>query len=162
MKRHAKMVMAILVGLTMIIGITAYASAGEKSITIGMANLALGDYFTGMRNAVVKAGEDRGWNVIATNADGDDAKLVSDVENFIAQKVDGIIFGPTGHNTEFIRSLAARIPMIQVDRYLPDLQSDAVVVDNEGGAYQAVKLLTQRGHRRIGLVGCSIVISTPI
>ncbi len=76
------------------------------------------------------------------------------------KQVDGIIFGPTGHNTEFIRSLAARIPMIQVDRYLPDLQSDAVVVDNEGGAYHAVKLLTQRGHRRIGVVGWQIGISS--
>ncbi|NLV59749.1 MAG: sugar ABC transporter substrate-binding protein, partial [Clostridiales bacterium] len=135
MKRHAKMVMAILVGLTMIIGITAYASAGEKSITIGMANLALGDYFTGMRNAVVKAGEDRGWNVIATNADGDDAKLVSDVENFIAQKVDGIIISGAWFNdipAALNAAEAAGIPVVLVDRMFDSQNFTAWVgPDNE-------------------------------
>jgi ABC-type sugar transport system substrate-binding protein len=63
-----------------------------------MANLALGDYFTGMRNAVVVAGGERGWTVNATSADGDDTKLVSDVENFIAQSVDGIVISGAWFN----------------------------------------------------------------
>ena len=91
----------------------------EKKITIGMANLALGDYFTGMRNAVVKAGEERGWIVNATNADGDDAKLVSDVENFVAQGVDGIIISGAWFNdipAALNAAEAAGIPVVLVDR----------------------------------------------
>ena len=88
---------------------------GDESITIGMANLALGDYFTGMRNAVVSAGQERGWTVHATNADGDDARLVADVENFIAQRVDGIIISGAWFNdipAALDAAQAAGIPVV--------------------------------------------------
>jgi len=91
----------------------------DESITIGLANLALGDYFTGMRNAVVREGEARGWEMISTNADGDDSKLVEDVENFIAQGVDGIIISGAWYNdipAALNAAEAADIPVVLVDR----------------------------------------------
>ena len=107
----------------------------EKGITIGMANLALGDYFTGMRNAVVKAGQERGWTVNATNADGDDARLVSDVENFIAQGVDGIIISGAWFNdipAALNAAERARIPVVLVDRMFDSQNFTAWVgPDNE-------------------------------
>ena len=108
--------------------------AGE-SITIGMANLALGDYFTGMRNAVVTAGEGRGWTVISTNADGDDAKLVADVENFISQRVDGIVISGAWFNdipAALNAAEAAGIPVVLVDRMFDSQNFTAWVgPDNE-------------------------------
>ena len=110
------------------------APAGQ-GITIGMANLALGDYFTGMRNAVVTAGENLGWNVIATNADGDDAKLVADVENFISQKVDGIIISGAWFNdipAALNAAEKAGIPVVLVDRMFDSQNFTAWVgPDNE-------------------------------
>jgi ribose transport system substrate-binding protein len=107
----------------------------EKKITIGMANLALGDYFTGMRNAVVAAGEKRGWTVNATNADGDDAKLVADVENFIAQGVDGIVISGAWFNdipAALNAAEAAGIPVVLVDRMFDSQNFSAWVgPDNE-------------------------------
>jgi len=107
----------------------------EKSITIGMANLALGDYFTGMRNAVVKAGEDRGWTVNSTSADGDDAKLVEDVENFISQGVDGIIISGAWFNdipAALNAADEAGIPVVLVDRMFDSQNFTAWVgPDNE-------------------------------
>jgi ribose transport system substrate-binding protein len=108
--------------LVLVIAATAFAGGGGQKkggTTIGMANLALGDYFTGMRNAVVAAGEARGWTVHATNADGDDAKLVADVENFIAQKVDGIIISGAWFNdipAALNAAERAKIPVVLVDR----------------------------------------------
>ena len=91
----------------------------DETITIGNANLALGDYFTGMRNAVVREGEARGWTMIATNADGDDSQLVADVENFVAQGVDGIIISGAWFNdipAALNAAEAAGIPVVLVDR----------------------------------------------
>jgi ribose transport system substrate-binding protein len=109
--------------------------AAEKKITIGMANLALGDYFTGMRNAVVSAGEKRGWTVNATNADGDDAKLVSDVENFIVQGVDGIVISGAWFNdipAALNAAEKAGIPVVLVDRMFDSQNFSAWVgPDNE-------------------------------
>lgn len=110
-------------------------AAVEESITIGMANLALGDYFTGMRNAVVAAGESRGWTVNATSADGDDAQLVADVENFIAQGVDGIIISGAWFNdipAALNAAEAAGIPTVLVDRMFDSQNFTAWVgPDNE-------------------------------
>jgi len=135
MKKHAKRAMAILIGLTLVIGVAAFSAAAEKGVTIGMANLALGDYFTGMRNAVVAAGEDLGWTVIATNADGDDAKLVEDVENFISQGVDGIIISGAWFNdipAALDAAEAANIPVVLVDRMFDSQNFTAWVgPDNE-------------------------------
>ncbi len=39
-----------------------------------------------------------------------------------------------------------------IDRYLLDLEVDAVVADNLGGAFHAVRHLVERGYRRIGFV----------
>ncbi len=106
-----------------------------KDITIGMANLALGDYFTGMRNAVVAAGESLGWTVTATNADGDDAKLVEDVEKFISQGVDGIIISGAWFNdipAALNAAEAANIPLVLVDRMFDSQNFTAWVgPDNE-------------------------------
>jgi len=106
-----------------------------KEITIGMANLALGDYFTGMRNAVVTAGEALGWTVNATNADGDDATLVADVEKFISQGVDGIIISGAWFNdipAALAAAEAAKIPVVLVDRMFDSQNFSAWVgPDNE-------------------------------
>jgi len=135
MKKFTKMVVAVLLSLVMVIGVTAFAAASDAPITIGMANLALGDYFTGMRNAVVTAGEELGWTVIATNADGDDAKLVADVENFIAQGVDGIIISGAWFNdipAALDAAEAAGIPVVLVDRMFDSQNFTAWVgPDNE-------------------------------
>ncbi len=44
----------------------------------------------------------------------------------------------------------AKIPTVLLDTYSPLLTS--LVVNNVDGAYQAVKCLTQKGHRRIGFI----------
>ena len=117
----------------------AFAGGGRQQqrdgIVIGMANLALGDYFTGMRNAVVAAGQARGWTVHASNANGDDARLVADVENFIVQRVDGIIISGAWFNdipAALNAAERAGIPVVLVDRMFDSQNFTAWVgPDNE-------------------------------
>jgi len=121
----AKRFVALVLVALLILGLMAgcgnnnQPSAVDDDIVIGMANLALGDYFTGMRNAVVSAGEALGWTVHATNADGDDVQLVAHVENFIAQGVDGIIISGAWFNdipAALDAAEEAGIPVVLVDR----------------------------------------------
>ena len=129
-------------------GQKASGSGGQKVIRIGMANLALGDYFTGMRNAVVAAGQSRGWTVNATNADGDDAKLVADVENFIAQGVDGIIISGAWFNdipAALNAAEKAKIPVVLVDRMFDSQNFTAWVgPDNEFMGEQIGKYIVKQ------------------
>ena len=54
---------------------------------------------------------------------------------------------------KLIESLVrAEIPTILVDNYVRGLQLDSILPDNEGGAYEAVRHLLDRGHERIACI----------
>lgn len=69
------------------------AAPGAKKFTIGMANFSqCCAYFIGMNKAVIdEASQYPNVEIISTDANGDAAKLNSDIEDLIAKKVDGII-----------------------------------------------------------------------
>jgi ABC-type sugar transport system substrate-binding protein len=101
----------------------AVAQEDEDGIKIGMANLSLCcAYFIGMSDAVqAEAAYYPNVEVLVTNADGDVEKLTSDIEDLIAQDVDGIVLSGA-----FIEAApaalaaiqAAGIPVVMVDRLL--------------------------------------------
>jgi len=79
--------------------------------------------------------------------------------------VDGLVVIPaTGDGGLMRASLAAGIPLVLVDRFVPGLEADAVLVDNEGGAYEATKALglegLAQGQSRMGFIGASLEVST--
>ncbi len=97
------------------------AAPETKKITIGMANFSqCCAYFIGMNKAVIDAASDySNVEIISTDANGDAAKLNSDIEDLIAKKVDGIIV--SGAWLEQLPSAMdsinkAGIPAVLVDR----------------------------------------------
>jgi LacI family transcriptional regulator len=77
------------------------------------------------------------------------------VEFLLGRMVDGIIAVPTAPDAEALQAAAARgVPLVLIDRLLDGLASDAVILDNELAARQAVQHLVEAGHTRIAaLVG---------
>jgi len=73
---------------------------------------------------------------------------------FLEKKmVDGIIIIPTGSNSQYIGKLINdEVPVISIDRPIPDVDCDTVMVDNQNATYNAVEQLIVRGHRRIGVI----------
>ena len=47
-----------------------------------------------------------------------------------------------------------------IDRLVHNFVTDSVVVDNEGGAYQAIEALVQSGTHRIGFIGGDMRLSS--
>ena len=68
--------------------------------------------------------------------------------------IDGLVYAPENISAEEFYELTAsrEIPMVQVDRIIQGVPSDVVLVDNAAAAYQAVKRLIDRGHRRIAAI----------
>lgn len=100
------------------------------------------------------------YSLILCNTNEDPGRELHYLQVLRDKQVDGIIFGPTGQNARFISKLASQIPLVQIDRYLPDVQAAAVLVDNERGAYRAVRHLIDKGHRKIGILGFDIGVTT--
>jgi len=82
--------------------------------------------------------------------------------HFFAERlVEGIIAIPaTASGGHFREAVAGGMPLVLVDRAPRGAGTDAVIVDNEGGARAATLALAGLGHRRIGLVGGDPRLST--
>jgi LacI family transcriptional regulator len=70
---------------------------------------------------------------------------------FLSMRAPGVIMTPASSATADL--LAKRgVPVVEVDRRLAPNSCDAVVIDNERGACDAVKHLLDLGHERIALL----------
>jgi ribose transport system substrate-binding protein len=159
---------------------------GKAAIKIGMANFSqCCPYFIGMNAAVIaQAGLYSNVTVVSTNADGDAAKFQSDIEDLIAQGVDGVIISGAWleQAPAALDALKkANVPTVLVDRLFTQGAADAYTAyigpDNftigvQDGTYIANRLNGQgvvvelRGgpaDNSIGLnrsKGCNSVLST--
>jgi DNA-binding LacI/PurR family transcriptional regulator len=61
-----------------------------------------------------------------------------------------VLWHEGGHaNVELIGALRAEMPVVAIDRRVPNVDLDFVGTDNFGGAYEATRHLIGRGHTRI-------------
>lgn len=91
-----------------------------------------------------------------------DKKLEQEAVEFLCRKrVDGIINMPVdtegGHLKTFQKTGK---PIVLIDRKIKGVVCDSVLVDNEQAASDALKLLYEKGHRNIGIIGGPEEIST--
>jgi len=176
MKRTLALSSMLLVAL--ILGACAPAAAtpaaGEapeaKQFKIGMANFSqCCAYFIGMNKAVIdEAGAYPNIEIISTDANGDAAKLNSDIEDLIAKKVDGVII--SGAWLEQLPAALdslkkAGIPAVLVDRqwkgeytsyvgpenFIIGQQDGQYIVDRLGGNGTLVVLKGGPADNSIGL-----------
>lgn len=77
------------------------------------------------------------------------------LEVLMENRVDGIVAVPTGDNLALWRdALNLGLKLVLLDREIPGLaaEADVVLVDNERGAREAIELLINLGHQRIGII----------
>jgi ribose transport system substrate-binding protein len=129
---------------------TGNAASAEKSYTIGVANFTLGAaYFLGMSKAIqVGASEVGNVKVRVTDAQGDGAKLTTDIQNLVTQKVDGIIIsaGPLAAAPAALKAAEdAGIPVVMVDRKLTgDNYTSWIGPDNEAIGKQDGEFIAEK------------------
>jgi LacI family transcriptional regulator len=85
-----------------------------------------------------------------------DESLELEVEHtnlLFSKGIDGLIMMPVGQDDEHIKFiLSNNVPVVTVDRGFDDLNASMVVIDNRAGAFEAVELLLEAGHRRIAII----------
>ena len=178
MKRY--LALTIFLILAIVLGACGQAASttapeGEaRSFKLGMANFSqCCPYFIGMNDAVLEeAGVYSNITVISTDADGDAAKFQSDIEDLIAQGIDGIIISGAWleEAPAALDALAAEgIPTVLVDRQFgkgssgaytsyigPDnftigVQNGEYIADRLGGEGVVVQLRGGPADNSIGL-----------
>lgn len=83
------------------------------------------------------------------------------VRLMLERLVDAVVIIPaTDSGARLAPMLGSGTPVVFVDRRVRDLELDAVVADNERGAYEATSALVADGFRRIGFLGGTLDVST--
>ncbi|MCJ7738716.1 MAG: LacI family transcriptional regulator [Anaerolineae bacterium] len=110
-------------------------------------------FFAEVGRGVEDASFEYGYSVILCNSDGDLDKELMYTRVLAEKRVDGIILVAAGVSTEHIRAMQAqRMPLVVVDRDIPDVAVDSVLTDNARGGELATRHLLGLGHRRIGCI----------
>ncbi|MCL4377704.1 MAG: LacI family transcriptional regulator [Actinobacteria bacterium] len=126
----------------------------KKSSTIG---LIIPDSSNMLFSGVEKNIEDilfsQNYNVIVCNSAYDIGRELEHLNTLRSKMVDGVIIVPAtmdGKHLEKFRNIG--IPIIILDRMIPDINEDTVLVDNYKGGYDAAKYLLSLGHTDVGYI----------
>jgi GntR family transcriptional regulator of arabinose operon len=85
----------------------------------------------------------------------DSAREAAAIEDALARGVQGLIIYPwlDYYNVALYRRIQSLgLPLVYLDRYYPELDTDHVIWDDKRYAYESTCYLISRGHRRIAFV----------
>lgn len=127
----------------------------SQTLGVIVADIA-NPFFGGVVRGISDASRARGFDtlVLSTHEDLDEEIAATNV--LIDKRVDGIIVASAALDAasagHIEQARTHDIPVVLVDRAVPGLDLDAVVIDNRAAAREAVERLLEAGHRRIGFV----------
>lgn len=118
-------------------------------------------YFTTIARGVEDIASDAGYTMVYCNTDESISKEQMYVQMLLEKRVDGILLVPAQSTPDSLAFIQKHnIPVVLLDRQVPNIKADIVHCDSEEGAYQLTRLLLSLGHREIALLNCQINIST--
>ncbi|MCG3419500.1 LacI family DNA-binding transcriptional regulator [Oceanobacillus jordanicus] len=126
----------------------------KSTTTIGVivANI-LHVFSTQVIRAIEDFCNEANFHIIVCNADDDPIKEKKYMDMLRAKQVDGIIVFPTGGNLALYQQLVRdNYPIVFVDRMVPEVEVNTVLLDNEKAVRMGVNLLVEKGYQRIGMV----------
>jgi LacI family transcriptional regulator len=126
----------------------------KKTMTIGIIIPDISNpYYAEIVRGIQDTADRAGYAVMLHNTDGKQERIIRHIYLLREKSVDGVIFCGgiiNGYETlSILKELKERV--VVVGRHEVDFP--AVMVDNMGGATQAVQHLIDLGHRRIGCIG---------
>ncbi len=103
-----------------------------------------------------------GYNLLIASSEENVQQEKELLESLRTLSIRGFILAPTSatENQHIVKLAREGGPVVLIDRGAENVRCDSVLVDNEGGAHEAVEYLIANGHRRIGLLRDESRIST--
>jgi LacI family transcriptional regulator len=92
-------------------------------------------------------------SLLLCNSYEDSARQETHIRTLLQKRVDGLLISAVGDFEALAQQLrSASAPVVFVDRFPPNLEADAVTVDQERAGYEATRHLLGLGHRQIGCI----------
>lgn len=104
-----------------------------------------------------------GYSTILCNTDESEAKQAQYVKMLLQRRIDGILLAPVSNDPTIVHRIQKQgIPVVVLDRHIPDVNVDIVRGDSETGAYKLTQHLLSLGHRQITILTGPQNVSTSI
>lgn len=109
-------------------------------------------FFTRVARGVEEICRPRDTCVFIGSSDDDPEKERRYLEVALAERVGGVIIAPSSDNTDLQRIVGAGIPVVVVDRALPDSTFDTILTDNMAGGRLGAEHLIGHGFKAAACV----------
>jgi len=128
----------------------------KKSMVIGLIfpGFMAGHFYAEIFHGIESYCTRKGFGVLIGSSDGLSNKEEEIIKLLQERRVDGLIIAPTqGVDLSLFQQLKKEnVPFVFIDKYLPDVEADRIVIDNIKGAYLAVNHLIKRGHNKVAFL----------
>lgn len=123
----------------------------KRTRTIGvLVSNITNPFFSELVQAIEETAAEAGYSVVLASTGDDPEKEKQYVSILRERQVDGLIATTSGGNAELYRQLhESGFPIVLVDRLIPSLPLDAVLLNNEKGVRDVLQYLYRLGHRHM-------------
>jgi LacI family transcriptional regulator len=127
---------------------------GQRFRMLGLVIEDVGNpFYSAIARGVEEATRERGQLLITGSSDEDPVRERELALLFCERRVDGLLIVPAGDDHRYlVPDLRVGMHVVFIDRPPGNIEADAVLLDNAGGARAAAEYLLRRGHRRIAMV----------
>lgn len=120
-------------------------------------------FWTTVARGVEDIAQANGYSTILCNTDESEEKQEQYLQMLLRRRIDGILLVPASSSPVPIRLIQRQgIPVVVLDRQIPDVDVDIVRADSETGAYKLTQHLLSLGHRRITMLAGPKSTSTAV
>ena len=110
-------------------------------------------FFAEISRSIEDEAFNKGYSVFLCNTELDTQRELFYVDVLSKKQVDGIIFVAAGDQADSLDFLVREgMPVVMIDRNVPNVQVDAVLPDHQLGGFLATQHLLQLGHTRIACI----------
>ncbi|WP_302116808.1 catabolite control protein A [uncultured Limosilactobacillus sp.] len=128
--------------------------ASKKTTTVGVVIPDITDpYFAELALGIDDVASMYKYNIILTNSDSDDEKILKVVRNLLAKQVDGIIFMGHDVSDELKNEFAStNTPVVVAGSVVNDDSLPSVRIDYQAAAKEATAFLLKRGAEQVAYI----------
>ena len=122
--------------------------------TIGLIIPDITDsFYSKVARSIEKEAETQGYSLMICSSESEIERENRMIRLFKAKQVDGIIVAPTKVSKIEIQNLVKEgYPLVLFDRYFPEMQTNYIIIDNEGSSYELVKKMIDNGSSKIAII----------
>jgi LacI family transcriptional regulator len=110
---------------------------------------------------IIRGAEEAAWNnehiLLVVSAGDNQERARAAIDTMLEREVEGIIYAAVYHRPVQLPSNAFEVPTVLANCYIENRSLASVVPNEEGGGYEATKVLLDNGHRKIGFINVNNV-----